>query len=85
MAEKVELSRQINALRGFIALAEAKGIPGDMEAVNTSVKSLEWLQKNMDCIQLAQLIKRDEAVKAIFEQWPEAAISAVRKIRQQAA
>ena len=83
MADKITAERQRNAIIALKALAEAKGIHGDVAGLQAAIESIQWLEQHREECKLAILIKRDASVQALFAEFPDAKISAVRKIHQE--
>lgn len=79
---KITAERQRNAIIAIKALANAKGITGDEEGLNAAIESILWLESHREECKLAVLIKRDVKVQELFQAFPEAQLSYVRKIRE---
>jgi ABC-type nitrate/sulfonate/bicarbonate transport system substrate-binding protein len=77
---KIPLEDQVTAMISFIALAKAKGIEGNQDAVEAFTKTLQWMKENPDAVRLAYKISKEESVQAVKEAFPGARIESARKV-----
>jgi hypothetical protein len=92
MAEKISLERQYNALIALNSLAQAKGVSGDQEAIAALASTITWIRANeeaikfacakgnSDVIELAKLVKKNDAVRKVSEQFPGSRVIDVRNV-----
>jgi hypothetical protein len=92
MAEKISLERQYNALIALNSLAQAKGVSGDQEAIAALASTIAWIRQNEDAIkfacakgnadviELAKLVKKNDAVRKVSEQFPGSRVIDVRNV-----
>jgi hypothetical protein len=77
---KIPLEDQVTAMISFIALAKAKGIEGNQDAVEACLRTLGWMRDHPEEMRLAAQIVRDDRVKAVKDAFPGAQVVAARKI-----
>jgi hypothetical protein len=72
---------QLKAVDKALGIALRHGITNeDADAVGAALKTLAWLDANLDLVREIHQIEQTDAVKAIRKNFPEARLSKIRSV-----
>ena len=78
---KITLDMQIRAVDRALGIALRHGLHSeDAEAIGKALKTLAWLDANVDFVREVWAIEQDEVVKSIRATFPGSKLVAVRRV-----